>query len=98
MTLSRRTPPLPSQRTTDENAGREPAPVDEDAPPQAPDPGRRRFLGYLVAAPTLAAAAELGLGSGSPAAAALPGGPQPATVYDLNDALTDAASVGAATR
>ena len=90
MTLSRRTPPLPSQRTTDENTGRAPGPVDEGAPPQAPDLGRRRFLGYLVAAPTLAAAAELGLGSSTPAAA-LPGGPQPATVYDLNDALTDAA-------
>ena len=33
MTLSRRTPPRPSQRTTDENTGREPAPVDEGAPP-----------------------------------------------------------------
>ena len=63
MTLSRRTPPLPSQRTTDENTGREAAPFDEGAPPQAPDPGRRRFLGYLVAAPTLAASVSASLRS-----------------------------------
>ena len=57
----------------------------------APDPGRRRFLGYLVAAPTLVAAAELGLGVSAPAAAAIPSGPQPPEIYDLNDLLTDAA-------
>ncbi|MGZ4426871.1 MAG: molybdopterin cofactor-binding domain-containing protein [Nocardioidaceae bacterium] len=51
---------------------------------------RRRFLGYLIAAPTLAAAAELGL-SGGPASAVVPSGPQPAQAYDLNDMLTDAA-------
>jgi hypothetical protein len=38
---------------------------------------RRRFLGYLVAAPTLAAAAELGLSAQRPAAAAIPSAPQP---------------------
>ena len=58
---------------------------------RAADPGRRRFLGYLVAAPTLAAAAELGLGGSTPAYAALPSGPQPPELYDLNDMLTDAA-------
>ena len=57
----------------------------------AADPGRRRFLGFLVAAPTLAAAAELGLGGSTPAYAALPSGPQPPEIYDLNDMLTDAA-------
>ncbi len=64
-------------------------------PPAGPtteaDPGRRRFLGLLVAAPTLAAAAELGLGAVTPAAAAIPSGPQPPEIYDLNDMLTDAA-------
>ncbi|RYU08763.1 molybdopterin cofactor-binding domain-containing protein [Nocardioides iriomotensis] len=55
------------------------------------DPGRRRFLGYLLAAPTLAAAADLSLGTATaPPALALPSGPQPAEVYDLNDMLTDA--------
>jgi isoquinoline 1-oxidoreductase beta subunit len=69
--------------------------------------GRRRFLGYVVAAPTLVAAAELGPASGAhaeahraPASAALP----PATVpsaalpsaevtelVDLNDLMTLAA-------
>ena len=57
----------------------------------AADPGRRRFLGFLVAAPTLAAAAELGLGGSTPAYAAMPSGPQPPEIYDLNDMLTDAA-------
>lgn len=55
------------------------------------DPSRRRFLGYLLAAPTLAAAADLGLGTATaPPALALPSGPQPAELYDLNDMLTDA--------
>lgn len=59
----------------------------------APGSTRRRFLGYLLAAPTLAAAAELGLGTAAarPAAAVVPSGPQPAELYDLNDMLTDAA-------
>lgn len=62
--------------------------------PPATGPGttRRRFLGYLLAAPTLAAAAELGLGTAAAApAAAVPSGPQPPELYDLNDMLTDAA-------
>ncbi|NKQ53184.1 xanthine dehydrogenase family protein molybdopterin-binding subunit [Amycolatopsis sp. K13G38] len=60
-----------------------------------PQPGRtdrRRFLGYLLAAPTLVAAAQLGetlLGSGR-ASAAVPSGPQPSDIIDLNDILTDA--------
>ena len=52
---------------------------------------RRRFLGYLVAAPTLAAAAEFGLSAQRPAEAAIPSGPQPPEIYDLNDMLRDAA-------
>jgi isoquinoline 1-oxidoreductase subunit beta len=49
---------------------------------------RRRFLGYLVAAPTLVAAAELGVAD--PAKAAVPT-TQPVDLYDLSDLLTDAA-------
>jgi isoquinoline 1-oxidoreductase beta subunit len=53
---------------------------------------RRRFLGYVLAAPTLMAAAQVG-GSieAPPAIAALPTPPQPVDEYDLNDLLTDAA-------
>ena len=59
--------------------------------------GRRRFLGYLLAAPTVAAAAHLSAGSLAPEADAAPLGgvvpsnPQAADAYDLEDALTDAA-------
>ncbi len=62
-----------------------------------PDPhatGRRRFLGYLLAAPTLVAAAQLGEQVLAPAhaeAAGVPSLPQPPELYDLNDMLTDAA-------
>ncbi|MGH3360178.1 MAG: molybdopterin cofactor-binding domain-containing protein [Nocardioidaceae bacterium] len=51
-------------------------------------PSRRTFLGYLVSASTVVAAAEVGLGS--PASAEIPSGPQPPELYDLNDLLTDA--------
>jgi isoquinoline 1-oxidoreductase subunit beta len=64
-------------------------------------PSRRRFLGYLLAAPTLVVAAELGRSTifgTTPAWAAaipelpkLPGTPQTPEVYDLLDALRDAA-------
>lgn len=49
-------------------------------------PGRRRFLGYLVAAPTLVAAARI------PAAVSIPSPPQPADLMDLGDALKLAGS------
>jgi isoquinoline 1-oxidoreductase subunit beta len=49
---------------------------------------RRRFLGYLVVAPTLVAAAELRVAD--PAKAAVPT-TQPVDLYDLSDLLTDAA-------
>jgi isoquinoline 1-oxidoreductase beta subunit len=50
---------------------------------------RRRFIGYLIAAPTLIAAAELGVAPGR-AGAAVPT-VQPIDQYDLSDLLTDAA-------
>lgn len=56
-----------------------------------PEVGRRTLLGYLLAAPTLMAAAELDLGAPKAAEAAVPSVPQPAELYDLNDLLTDAA-------
>ncbi|HET6503171.1 MAG TPA: molybdopterin cofactor-binding domain-containing protein [Amycolatopsis sp.] len=49
---------------------------------------RRRFLGYLLAAPTLVAAARIGTAE----AAGLPSPPEPADLLDLGDALTLAAS------
>jgi isoquinoline 1-oxidoreductase subunit beta len=49
-------------------------------------PGRRRFLGYLIAAPTLVVAARV-----PAAAAAIPSPPQPADLMDLGDALKLAA-------
>lgn len=54
------------------------------------DVDRRRFLGFVIAAPTLAAAAPLAETLLSPraAGAAVPSGPQPSDVVDLNDLLT----------
>ncbi|MEU6494345.1 molybdopterin cofactor-binding domain-containing protein [Streptomyces sp. NPDC046984] len=54
--------------------------------------GRRRFLGYVVAASTLTVAAQLGEGALAPeeATAAVPSPPGPAEIYDLNDVLTHA--------
>lgn len=68
--------------------------------PAAPETGsaglsRRRFLGFLLAAPTLVAAADLrgGWWSATPAAAtdAPPVPSQQTDAYDLSDFLTDAA-------
>ena len=55
---------------------------------------RRRFLGYLLAAPTLAVAARIGVDTASPgvASAAIPSPPGPADLLDLGDALTLAAA------
>lgn len=67
----------------------------EAAPPRGI--GRRRFLGYVLAAPTLTVAAQVGVDvlAPTPAAAAVPGVvpslPGPADIYDLNDMLTHAA-------
>lgn len=54
--------------------------------------GRRRFLGYVVAAPTLVAAAQLGESLVTPreATAAVPSPSQPSDVMDLNEVLTAA--------
>jgi isoquinoline 1-oxidoreductase beta subunit len=49
---------------------------------------RRRFLGYLIAGPTLVAGAQLGV---QPASAAIPTH-QPVDDYDLTDLLTQAAA------
>lgn len=56
--------------------------------PGAPDgPGRRRVLGYLLAAPTLAVGVRWGADAAAPqqAAAAVPTPPQPADLFDLGD-------------
>ncbi|MGH3468983.1 MAG: molybdopterin cofactor-binding domain-containing protein, partial [Thermocrispum sp.] len=54
---------------------------------------RRKFLGYLLAAPTLVAAAQVGGAIYAPrrAMAVVPSNPQVADNYDLSDALSDAA-------
>ncbi|QPP06591.1 xanthine dehydrogenase family protein molybdopterin-binding subunit [Streptomyces bathyalis] len=51
--------------------------------------GRRRFLTYLVAAPTLAVATSIGSETAAPseAQAAVPSPPAPADILDLGDAL-----------
>ncbi|MFF7776691.1 molybdopterin cofactor-binding domain-containing protein [Streptomyces tanashiensis] len=55
--------------------------------------GRRRFLGYVLAAPTLTVAAQLGAEVLAPreAAALIPSLPGPAELLDLNELLTLAA-------
>lgn len=63
------------------------APRPEPGPPEGP--GRRRFLGYVLAAPTLAAAAELA--PASPAVADGIPSPEITELLDLNDVMTAAA-------
>jgi isoquinoline 1-oxidoreductase subunit beta len=55
--------------------------------------GRRRFIGYLIAAPTLAVAAGSAYELLTPddASAAIPSPPQPSDAYDLGDLQNDAA-------
>ncbi|MGJ5749626.1 isoquinoline 1-oxidoreductase beta subunit [Streptomyces puniciscabiei] len=64
-----------------------------DGVPGTAGMGRRRFLGYVLAASTLTVAAELGEVALAPdgAMAVVPSVPGPAEIYDLNDMLTDAA-------
>ncbi|HEU5036368.1 MAG TPA: molybdopterin cofactor-binding domain-containing protein [Nocardioides sp.] len=50
--------------------------------------GRRAFVGYVIGGTTLVAAADFVV---PPPASAVPGTPQPAELYDLNDLLTEAA-------
>ncbi|GGJ27191.1 molybdopterin cofactor-binding domain-containing protein [Streptomyces brasiliensis] len=70
---------------------RQPRPHEADVGPDGI--GRRRFLGYVVAASTLTVAAQLGENVVAPseAAAVVPSVPGPAEIYDLNDMLTHAA-------
>jgi isoquinoline 1-oxidoreductase beta subunit len=53
---------------------------------------RRRFIGYLIAAPTLVAAADL---AAAPQASASVPTVQPVDLFDLTDLLTDAANLTA---
>ncbi len=50
--------------------------------------GRRRFLGYVIAAPTLVVGARLASASTAPPMRGIPSGPQPSDIVDLNDVLT----------
>nr|WP_274911471.1 molybdopterin cofactor-binding domain-containing protein [Streptomyces sp. WZ-12] len=77
-----------------------PGTLDVQAIPNTPDTpdtrsgmGRRRFLGYVLAAPTLAVAAQLGEAAAgpTPAHAAAPSLPELTEIFDLNDMLTTAA-------
>lgn len=77
-----------------EHRGSSEEPRSENAPPEpGRNVGRRRFLGYLVAAPTLAVAAQFGESATAPraASAVIPSAPEQQEIYDLNDLLTLAA-------
>ena len=56
-------------------------------PPASNGVSRRRFIGYLIAAPTVVGAAQLFV---EPADASIPT-VQPVDLYDLSDLLTEAA-------
>ncbi|WP_326959575.1 molybdopterin cofactor-binding domain-containing protein [Amycolatopsis sp. NBC_01286] len=63
--------------------------VPAEQPPE-PEPrtlGRRRFLGFVLAAPTLAVAAQIGVAELAPgqAEASIPSLPQPEDIFDLGD-------------
>jgi len=66
-------------------------PVEEAEPAEGTE--RRRFLGYLLAAPTIVALAQLGVETANPdrADAVIPAIPEPADLFDLSDLLTTAA-------
>ncbi|WP_436499006.1 molybdopterin cofactor-binding domain-containing protein [Actinokineospora sp. HUAS TT18] len=68
-------------------------PIDgtQDSPGRKPGVGRRRFLTFLVAAPTLTVAARLG--GSDPVAEALPSLPSPAELLDLGDVINLASKV-----
>ncbi|ALE75325.1 isoquinoline 1-oxidoreductase [Pseudonocardia sp. EC080625-04] len=79
-------------------AHRAPAPERPASGDGRKDVSRRRFLGYLIAAPTLVVAAEVGRqtmfgGTSAPVAnaAAIPSPPLPAELYDLLDVIRDTA-------
>ena len=81
MTEQRRPSPYPQ---THPQTPVEPHPEAPDAPP---GPGRRGFLGWVLAGPTLAVAAPLIAAStgGDPAGAVIPSLPEPADLFDLGD-------------
>ena len=88
MTEQRRPSPYPQ---THPQTPVEPHPEAPDAPP---GPGRRGFLGWVLAGPTLAVAAPLIAAStgGDPAGAVIPSLPEPADLFDLGD-LQDLAAL-----
>jgi isoquinoline 1-oxidoreductase beta subunit len=65
------------------------SPGHDDVTEETSGLGRRRFLTFLVAAPTLTIATKLGIDAASPstAAAAIPTPPGPAEILDLGDIL-----------
>ncbi|TCK25190.1 xanthine dehydrogenase family protein molybdopterin-binding subunit [Pseudonocardia endophytica] len=77
-----------------------PRPRSEDEAPHHKDVSRRKFLGYIIAAPTLVVAAEIGrqslfdagsaFGAPNASAAAIPSPPQPAELYEFVDSYRDA--------
>ncbi|RVU22232.1 xanthine dehydrogenase family protein molybdopterin-binding subunit [Streptomyces antnestii] len=69
-------------------------PTDSPEPARPAGPGRRRVLAYLLAAPTLAVGARVGLDAagGESAEAAVPSLPQPEELFDLGDMQTLAAA------
>lgn len=83
-----------TSETTAASSGRAAKTAKHAAPVGQHVTGRRRFLGYLLAAPTVVAAAQLGgsvLDPRQAHAAGVPSNPQVADNYDLSDALSDAA-------
>jgi isoquinoline 1-oxidoreductase beta subunit len=68
----------------------EPESAERPEAPERPGVDRRRFLGYVLAAPTLVVAAKLAW-DGQPAGASVPSLPEPSDLMDLGDVLTLAA-------
>src|SRR3954462_6225163 len=75
-----------------------PRPRSEDEAPHRNNVSRRKFLGYLIAAPTLVVAAEVGRQTAfgenfsvpNAAAAAIPSPPQTPEYYEFVDSYRDA--------
>lgn len=61
--------------------------VPAEQPPEPRTLARRRFLGFVLAAPTLAVAAQIGVAELAPGAAeaSIPSLPQPEDIFDLGD-------------
>jgi len=70
-----------------------PPPRDSAVPHDDNGIPRRRFLGYVLAAPTVVAGAHIGFDLAAGAAGAVvPSPPAPSELYDLSDLLNDAAA------